>query len=73
MQMGYCCGPVSLSVCLSAAFVYCAKMVLDRAMKLYSIMESHARIPYQLLVFGYDDPKGSRWGNPKMVPIDLTG
>ena len=32
-------------------------------MKFGSIMESHTRIPYPLLVLGYDDPKGSK--NPR--------
>ena len=29
-------------------------------MQFGSIMESHTRIPYPLLVLGYDDPKGSK-------------
>ena len=62
----YCIGwaiVTALSVCPSAAFRYCAKTVLARAMKFGSIMESHTLIPYPLLVLGYDDPKGSK--NPK--------
>ena len=43
--------------------MYCAKTVQDRAMKFASIMESHTRIPYPLLVLGYDDPKGSKTQN----------
>ena len=57
----YCIGwaiVTALSVCPSAAFRYCAKTVLARAMKFGSIMESHTRIPYPLFVLGYDDPKG---------------
>ena len=59
----YCIGwalAIGLSVRLSAAFRYCAKTVQDRAMKFGSIMESHTRIPYPLLVLGYDDPKGQK-------------
>ena len=66
MPPAYCIGVAivtALSVRLSAAFVYCAKTVLARAMKVGSNMESHTRIPYPLLVLGYDDPKGSK--NPK--------
>ena len=59
----YCIGwalAIGLSVRLSAAFRYCAKTVQDRAMKFASNMESHTRIPYPLLVLGYDDPKGQK-------------
>ena len=54
----------------SAEFVYCAKTVLDRAMKFGSIRESHAGIPDPLSLLGYDDNKGSKCGNPKMVAIE---
>ena len=39
-------------------------------MKVGSNMESHTRIPYPLLVLGYDDPKGSKKPkNPKVAPM----
>jgi hypothetical protein len=42
-------------------------------MKFGRIMESHTRIPYPLLVFGYDDPKGSKKPkNPKVVASLIT-
>ena len=72
----YCIGVaivIDLSVRLSAAFRYCAKTVQDRAMKFASNMESHTRIPYPLLVLGYDDPKGSKTPKtPKVAPTDPT-
>ena len=63
---------VRLSVRPSAAFVYCAKTVVDSAMKFGSIRELHAGIPDSLSLLGYDDNKGSKWGNPKMVALKIV-